>query len=126
MKCSGLQTLARARLARTVMLGLVTLALAPAQALQFNGAVQVSVKLASSSGICGVRTGTPSVGVHCGNGEHTVLMAPGASAYQRVGTIPAFGVVTEPLPVYSDGVKITSWRIVKLDNADYVELTVAW
>ena len=42
-----------------------------------------------------------------------------------MGVIPA-AVAGEPLPIYGSGVKITSWRIVQLDNAKYVELTIAW
>ncbi|MDB5900698.1 MAG: hypothetical protein JWP22_3869 [Ramlibacter sp.] len=100
--------------------------LPPVQAGQFTANVTVSVKLASSSGVCGVRTNSPAVGVSCGTGAHRLIAAPGTSYFQRVGAIPAFGVAVEPLPVYSDGAKITSWRIVQLDNKDYVELTVAW
>ena len=28
------------------------------------------------------------------------------------------------MPVYSDGTKISSWRVVQLDNARYLELTI--
>ena len=38
----------------------------------------------------------------------------------------AYGVAGEPVPLYSDGTQITTWRIVQLDNAKYVELTIAW
>jgi hypothetical protein len=38
----------------------------------------------------------------------------------------AYGVAGGPVPLYSDGTQITTWRIVQLDNAKYVELTIAW
>jgi hypothetical protein len=32
----------------------------------------------------------------------------------------------EALAVYSGKAEITRWRVISLDNRDYVELTIAW
>jgi hypothetical protein len=116
---------------RLVRVALAVIAAAmqmPAQAGPHSLAVAVRVTLVSTSGVCGVLTGTPAVGVTCAQGAH-MLIGGGAAAtgllLQQVGIIQG-GVVAEPLQLYSDGTKITSWRIVQLDNADYVELTIAW
>jgi hypothetical protein len=87
--------------------------------------VTVKVEIASSSGICGVRSGTVA-GITCGPMAWTWVGTPGAASSQWIGTVPASGVVREPLPLYGDGTKFTSWRIVQLNNADYVELTIVW
>lgn len=88
--------------------------------------VTVKVKLLSSSGACGAVATTPAVQVACQRARGPLLPGPGAVPYQRVGMIADHAVASEPLPVYSDGTKITSWRVVTLDNARYVELTIAW
>jgi hypothetical protein len=102
--------------------------------------VQVKVKLVSSSGVCGAIAAEPAVEVSCQPpgpaGEPAASVPPGGPLlpdagqvpYQRVGVagIGSFGVAKEPLPVYSVGTKITSWRIVQLDNSRYLELTIAW
>jgi hypothetical protein len=104
------------------------MALGPAQAGPNTIAVSVKVTMVSASGVCGVLTDTPTVGITCGHGAHTLIGGAGATGIllQQIGIIQAAGIVAEPLQLYSDGTKITSWRIVKLDNADYVELTIAW
>ena len=88
--------------------------------------VTVSVRFVPSSGVCEVAPAELGVEVACNPPGGPLLPAPGDVAYRRVGTIPAGPVVPEPLPVYSDGTKITSWRVVTLDNSRYVELTIAW
>jgi hypothetical protein len=118
---------------------------------QLSVGMTVKVRLVSSSGACGATAVPPAVQVGCQPPKvHVPQAAPapappaaaereflqdargpllpdaGAVPYQRVGTIQATGVALQPLPVYSDGTKITSWRVVTLDNARYVELTIAW
>jgi hypothetical protein len=105
--------------------------------------VQVKVRLVSSSGTCGTVASAPTVQVTCqpsgsqsGEGQSAeaplprgpLLPDPGEVPYQRAGAVQvaAIGVAKEPLEVYSVGTKITSWRIVQLDNARYLELTIAW
>lgn len=88
--------------------------------------VTVKVKLRSSSGACGAVATTPAVQVACQRPGGPLLPGAGTVPYRRVGMIAGHGVASEPLPVYSDGTKITSWRVVTLDNARYVELTIAW
>jgi hypothetical protein len=88
--------------------------------------VAVKVEIASSSGVCGVRTGTLVAGVTCGPMAQTVVGGPGSVSFQRIGIVPGSGVAREPLPLYADSTKFTSWRIVQLNNADYVELTIVW
>jgi hypothetical protein len=106
--------------------GLALVGQCDAEAEPITTNVTVKVEIASSSGICGVRTGTVAPGVTCGPMGQTLVGAPGAIAMQRIGTIPGTGVVREPLPLYGDATKFTSWRIVQLNNADYVELTIVW
>lgn len=101
-------------------------ALTTATAGQFAANVAVTVRLLPSSGACGVLGREAQVSVACTPPGGSLLPEPGAVPYQRVGTIQATGVVVQPLPLYSDGVRISSWRIVQLDNAQYLELTVAW
>jgi type IV secretory pathway protease TraF len=103
-----------------------TAGLTRADAATFTTNVTVTVELTSSSGICGVRTGKVAAGVTCGPLTQTVLGGTGAVSMQRIGMLPARGVVTEPLPLYGDATKFTSWRIVQLNNGDYVELTIVW
>lgn len=105
----------------------------PVQGGQVSANVEVRVKLISSSGTCGAGVSGNGVGVICRNVPSGGPLLPmvGAVPFQRVGAIQLQGfelpgVAAEPLPLYSDGVKITSWRIVTLDNAKYVELTIAW
>lgn len=88
--------------------------------------VTVSVTLVPSSGACEAVATVPGVEVSCLGPRGPLVPQPGDVAFQRVGTIPVNDVVQEPLPLYSDGTKITSWRVVTLDNARYVELTIAW
>ncbi len=104
---------------------LASLALATA-AGSLTAKVAVKVQLVSSSGACGAVATTPSVEVRCQGPRGPLLPEPGAVPYQRVGTIAVPDVVAEPLPLYSDGTKVTSWRVVTLDNARYVELTIMW
>lgn len=112
-------------LARVKLACLATLAAGVVVAGQVSTDVTVRVKLVRSSGACGAVAGT-AVEVACQPPGGPLLPAAGAVPYQRVGTIRAAGVVPEPVAVYSDGTKINSWRVVTLDNARYVELTIAW
>jgi hypothetical protein len=111
--------------AQVVLVALAVIALLDANSEQLTTAVNVKVQMASSSGVCSLLTGTPELAVICGTGKGSVVTRPGGAIMQRVATIPSLSVGSEPVPLYSD-VKISSWRIVKLDNSDYVELTVAW
>jgi hypothetical protein len=94
--------------------------------------VHVTVKLLTSSGVCGAVTTAPAgeaaVQVACQPRGGPLLPDAGQVPYQRAGTAqaPGVGVAKEPLALYSDGTKITSWRVVQLDNARYLELTIAW
>jgi hypothetical protein len=120
---------AASRQVRAALGAILAAMLVPAQAGPQSFTVSVKVTLVSTSGVCGVLTGTPAVGVTCGHGAQTMIGGAGAAAVmlQQIGTIQGMGgFVAEPLQLYSDGTKISSWRIVKLDNADYVELTIAW
>lgn len=47
-------------------------------------------------------------------------------ALRRVGTIPASVTGDTPLAVYSGGANVSSWRVVSIDNAEHVELTISW
>lgn len=89
-------------------------------------AVAVKVRLLPSSGACGAVTEGPGVEVSCVRPGGPLLPDAGVVPYRRVGTIQVLDVAPEPLALYSDGTKITSWRVVTLDNARYVELTIAW
>ena len=99
---------------------------AAAQAGQLSANVAVTVRFLSSSGACGALGQGTQVNVACTPAGGVLLPQPGAFAYQRVGTIHSPGFVAQPLPVFSDGVRIASWRVVHLDSAEYLELTVAW
>ena len=103
-------------------------ALPGAARAQLSANVSVKVRLHSTSGVCEAVAQTPRVEVSCQAPmpKGPLLPHAGAVPFQRVGMIRAQSVATEPLPVYSDGTKITSWRVVTLDNARYVELTIAW
>jgi hypothetical protein len=121
MQLNLVKAQARARLACVAMLAAGAAAAGP-----LSTDVTVKVKLVSSSGACGAVASEPAVSIACQRPKGPLLPEAGAVPYQRVGTISARGVVAEPLLVYSDGTKITSWRVVTLDNAHYVELTIAW
>lgn len=45
---------------------------------------------------------------------------------RRVGTLPASVTGHAPLAVYSGGANVSSWRVVSIDNAEHVELTISW
>jgi hypothetical protein len=101
-----------------------TLAIAGvAAANSLTADVQVKVNLVTTSGVCGAIAGDPAVQVSChppGRGPVTVAGSvpyPGAIVAGDAG----LGVAKERLPV-----NISSWRIVQLDNARYLELTIAW
>ena len=98
-------------------------------------AVLVMAKLATSSGACAAVASQPAVQVACTPAGGPLLPLAGEVPYRRAASLPTAGllaaelagdVVAEPLPVYSDGTKIASWRVVQLDNARYLELTIAW
>lgn len=138
MKAQVLKSLARAKFAC-----LAAFAAGAVVAGQLSADVIVKVRLVRSSGACGV-VAAPALHVACEQPPGArppqplppkapaslpggpLLPDAGAVPYQRVGTIQAAGVALQPLPLYSDGTKITSWRVVTLDNARYVELTIAW
>lgn len=121
MQLNPLNALARATLAVAALM-----AAGAAIAAPLSADVAVKVKLVSSSGACGAVTNQPAVAIACQRPKGPLLPEVGSVPYHRVGTIDTRGVVSEPLAVYSDGTKITSWRVVTLDNAHYVELTIAW
>jgi hypothetical protein len=100
-----------------------TLAVAGAAAANSLSAdVQVKVKLVTSSGICGAIAGDPAVQVSCHPPERAPVTVAGFVPSPRAITAgEGLGVAKERLPV-----KISSWRIVQLDNARYLELTIAW
>lgn len=85
--------------------------------------VQVKVNLVTSSGVCGAMAGDPGVQVSCHPPEGAPVTVAGSVPYPS--TIAAgdagVGVAKERLPA-----NISSWRIVQLDNASYLELTIAW
>jgi len=120
MNVSTIRKLARAKFA---LAGL--LAAGAVFAGQLSANVEVKVKLISSSGVCGAANNA-RVEVACQHRRGPLLPDAGEVPYRRVGMIWADGVATEPLPFYSDGTGITSWRVVTLDNGRYVELTIAW
>jgi hypothetical protein len=97
--------------------------------------VVVKVKLVTSSGACAAVASQPAVQVACKPAGGPLLPRAGEVPYRRATSVPAGGlldaavagdVAAERLPVYSDGTKIASWRVVQLDNARYLELTIAW
>ena len=98
-------------------------------------AVVVKVKLATSSGACAAVASQPVVQVACTPAGGPLLPLAGEVPYRRAASVPTAGLLdaasvadgaTEPLAVYSEGTKIASWRVVQLDNARYLELTIAW
>lgn len=113
---------------RTVLCCTVLAMAGAAAAGSLSADVQVTVKLVSGSGACGAVATEPVVQVACVQPGGPLLPEPGAVPYQRAGLVQALrvGAAQEPLPVYSDGTKISSWRVVQLDNARYIELTIAW
>jgi hypothetical protein len=128
-----------APLARAALFAAALAATGMASAGPLSANVTVRVKLATSSGFCGAIAAAPGVEVSCvrpaAPAQPAILAPltggpllpdPGAVPYQRVGTIAMGPIAEDLLPVYSDGTKITSWRVVTLDNARYVELTIAW
>lgn len=112
-------------------------------ALLFTGAaaagpvstsVTVKVKYVTSSGACAAFASQPAVQVACTQGG-PLLPVVGRVPYERATSVPSAALLdaavlpqaaSESLPVYSDGTKISSWRVVQLDNARYLELTIAW
>ena len=125
MAAMFLSKLARANLACAALL-VSGAAIAGGQ--QLSADVTVKVRLLRGSGACGAVAASPRLEVSCQLPfpKGPLLPEAGAVPYRRVGLIRAHGVVAEPLPVYSDGTSIASWRVVTLDNARYVELTIAW
>lgn len=107
---------------------------------QGTAEVGVKVRLVTSSGACGLTDSSAGVGVKCLAPAGTLapapeaapppagplVPAPGAVPYQRVGAVQPVRVVSAPTPVHSDGTNVTSWRVVRLDNVEYLELTLAW
>lgn len=114
------------RALRSSLALLAAAGIAVADAGQMAAEVAVQVRLVTSSGACGVVDHPAQLGVTCAPPGGPLLPEPGAVPYHRVGSLPGAGVVSAPLPSNGDGVKVTSWRIVRLDNAEYLELTVAW
>lgn len=120
MDCSSFKRLARGGLAAAAIV-----ATGAVLAGQLATNVAVKVRLISSSGACGAAS-SARVEVSCQRPGGPLLPDAGEVPYRRVGMIWSEGVVAEPLPIYSDGTKVTSWRVVTLDNGQYVELTIAW
>jgi hypothetical protein len=101
-----------------------TLAVAGAAAANsLTADVQVKVKLVNSSGVCGAIAGDPGVQVSCHPPGPAPVTVAGSVPYPRtiVAGDAGVGVAKERLPA-----NISSWRIVQLDNARYLELTIAW
>lgn len=48
------------------------------------------------------------------------------SPLRKVGVLPASVTGDTPLAVYSGGANVSSWRVVSIDNAEHVELTISW
>lgn len=46
--------------------------------------------------------------------------------FRKVGVLPASATGDTPLAVYSGGANVSSWRVVSIDNAEHVELTISW
>lgn len=46
--------------------------------------------------------------------------------FRKVGVLPASVTGDTPLAVYSGGANVSSWRVVSIDNAEHVELTISW
>ena len=96
--------------------------------------VLVKVQLATSSGACAAIASQPAVQVACTPAGGPLLPLAGEVPWRRAASLATAGLpvaavvadAAEPLPVYSDGTKIASWRVVQLDNARYLELTIAW
>ncbi len=131
MNASVLKSLVRAQVALAALLA----ARAGVAGPSASSSVAVKVKLVTSSGTCGTVASQPAVQVACQPAGGPLLPVAGQVPYQRATSVPTAGlldaamvsaVATEPLPVYSDGTKIASWRVVQLDNARYLELTIAW
>ena len=113
------------RLARAPLVAATLVATGALPAGQLSTNVAVKVRLISSSGVCAAAT-SERVEVSCQPPRGPLLPDAGDVPYRRVGMIWSEGVVAQPLPIYSDGTKVTSWRVVTLDNGRYVELTIAW
>lgn len=47
-------------------------------------------------------------------------------ALRQIGVLPASVTGDTPLAVYSGGANVSSWRVVSIDNAEHVELTISW
>lgn len=109
-----------------LLLAAALTAAAAAAAGSLSADVLVRVRLLTSSGACAAFAGDPGLEVACRQAGGPWLPDAGDVTFRRVGTIPSGPVVPEPLPLYTDGTKITSWRVVTLDNRRYVELTIAW
>jgi hypothetical protein len=45
---------------------------------------------------------------------------------QQVAVLPSSVTGRSPLPVFSGGANVSSWRVVSIDNAQHVELTISW
>lgn len=141
MTYPALRSLARLKLACAALL-----AAGAVLAGQLSADVRLQVNFVTSSGVCEA-VANEAVAVSCQPPESPsapqvdderpqgllppggpLLPDAGAVPFQRAGTIraPGIGAATEAVPLYSDGTKITSWRVVQLDNARYIELTIAW
>lgn len=53
-------------------------------------------------------------------------LPPVEHAFRKVGVLPASVTGDTPLAVYSGGANVSSWRVVSIDNAEHVELTISW
>jgi hypothetical protein len=58
--------------------------------------------------------------------RHPLALFNASTGFRYVGTLPALSGGMEALAVYSGKAEITRWRVISLDNRDYVELTIAW
>lgn len=123
MKPAALKSLVRAKLG---FVALVTAGVVAGQ--QLSPGVEMRVNLVTSSGVCEVVTTDTAPQAHCAQFGGPLLPETGAVPYQRAGTsrVAGIGAATQPPAAHGDGTKVTSWRVVELDNGRYIELTIAW
>lgn len=48
------------------------------------------------------------------------------SRFRQVGVLPVALTGQEPVPVYAGRVHVTGWRVVTVDAARHVEVTISW
>jgi len=127
MNAQALKSLARAQVACAALLA----AGAGLAGQHASTTVAVKVKLVTSSGVCAAVANRPVVQVSCTVGGGPLLPIPGEVPYRLATSLPTTGLLDLAMgpglvPVSSDGTRISSWRVVQLNDARYLELTIAW